>query len=138
MTTPSYFAIGDAIAAHLDASGIPGLRAVTAEQAASMRSAPAGITAVVTFAGETVSSAADYLIQTRQSWTVTVMCRGATATDGESDGAAVGAVIRALHGYAPVKRSHLEYFGATSDYEDNARYYVLTFSTSISYDLSSF
>lgn len=120
-----YFAICTAIAAQL--SEIPNLRAVDAEQAATQRTAPAGNTAVVVFAGETVNETiGDAAISVTQSYDVIVMCRGALTT-GASDGALIYAAIKALHASRPAGDGRLWYSGSSSDFEDNARYYTLSF-----------
>lgn len=128
MTSNDYFSICTKIAQIL--SEIPGLRAVDAEQAATQRTAPVGATAVVVFGGETVQERiGDHALSTTQSYDVILMCRGALQT-GSSDGALVSAVISKLHASRPGASGRLYYTGATSDFEDNARYYTLNFSIS--------
>ncbi len=123
-----YFYVCQRIAEAL--TSVPGLRSVTAEQASAMRIAPAGATAVVAFGGETVGEhIGDAAYSAEQTYSVALMCRGATRA-GEEDGLLVHAVIRALHGLAPLdgERGFLRYTGLISDYEDNARYYTLSFN----------
>lgn len=128
MTPDDYFSICTRIAQML--SGIPSLRAVDAEQAATQRTAPTGNTAVVVFAGETVQERiGDHALSVAQSYDVILMCRGALPA-GTSDGALVSAVISKLHASRPSESGRLYYTGASSDYEDNARYYTLSFSIS--------
>lgn len=126
--TQDYFEICTSIAAQL--SSIEHLRAVDAEQAATQRQAPAGNTAVVVFAGEVVNeNIGDVAISVSQSYDVIVMCRGALTT-GASDGQLIYSVIQSLHGSRPAGAGRLWYTGASSDFEDNARYYTLNFSLS--------
>lgn len=110
-----------AIATRLSAE-VSRLRAVTAEQAATHRGAPAGITAVACFGGEQVTeNIGDEAFEAAQTYDVVVMCRGAS-TSGKDDGAAIFSAIRALHFF-----QRLRYVSCESDFEDNARYYTLTF-----------
>lgn len=128
MTPDDYFSICTRIAQML--SGIPSLRAVDAEQAATQRTAPSGNTAVVVFAGEAVDeSIGDRALSTTQRYDVILMCRGATAS-GASDGTLVHRIISLLHSSFPAGAGRLSYTGASSDFEDNARYYTLNFSIS--------
>ncbi|WP_312587236.1 hypothetical protein [Comamonas terrigena] len=120
-STPDYFDFCTTLADRLTAQ-VPTLRAVTAEQAATHRKAPAGITAVVCFGGEQVlENVGDEAFEAEQTYDVVVMCRGASSS-GNDDGPAVHGVIRALHFF-----KSLRYISCVSDFEDNARYYTLTF-----------
>lgn len=124
----NYFAVCDNISAIL-AQRVSALRSVTAEQAATHKSAPAGATAVVCFAGEQVLEViSDEAYSAEQKYAVVLMCRGST-TSGRDDGALVHGIIRALNGSRPLpdERGFLAYSGCDSDFEDNARYYTLTF-----------
>ncbi|MFC4923451.1 MULTISPECIES: hypothetical protein [Delftia] len=124
----NYFAVCNNISAIL-AARVTALRSVTAEQAATQKSAPAGATAVVCFAGEQVLEViSEDAYSAEQTYAVVLMCRGATASDRD-DGALMHGIIRALNGSRPLpeERGFLGYSGCDSDFEDNARYYTLTF-----------
>ncbi|RGE46642.1 hypothetical protein DZC30_02380 [Comamonas testosteroni] len=128
--TPDYFDFCEVIANRL-AAEVPAIRAITSEQAATHRGAPAGTTAVVCFGGEQVTEEiGDEAFEASQTYDVVVMCRGAS-TSGKEDGQAIFAAIRALHYF-----QRLRYVSCESDFEDNARYYTLTFKTTRVQELS--
>ena len=128
MNNDDYFSACQSIADRL--SRVEGLRAVTAEQAATQRTAPAGATAVVCFGKDVVVEAlGGEAFVSEQDYRVVLMCRGAVSSSAV-DGMLVSQVIRALHEFrpSPDASSNLKYSGTDSDFEDNARYYTITFS----------
>ncbi len=131
-----YFALADVFAERLREK-VPGLDCVTAEEAASPRYVtPVGVSAVVVFAGESVTgNVGRSAYSSQQTWEVHVSCRGATLRDSEADGAVVGQAIQALHGFSPSKKgAFLTYRGAVGAAADGGREYRLTFSIQASAD----
>ena len=130
-----YFALADVFAERLREK-VPGLDSVTAEEAASLSFTPVGAVAKVQFAGESVTgSGGRSAYNARQNWEVHIACRGAAMRDSETDGALIGQVIQALHGFSPTKKgAYLTYQGAVGVAEDGSRAYRLSFSIQVAAD----